>query len=80
MPRRKRLLLTLLLLAWLSPAALLALDYKYVGSKDSLIYHYPTCYFARLIKPAHLRTFQSASEAKKAGYLPCRSCKPPWKD
>lgn len=77
---KRSLFAVILVLILLSASALLALDYKYVGSKNSLIYHYPTCYFAKATKPEHLVTFKSAREAKSAGYLPCRLCKPPWKD
>ena len=80
MVRKRPFWAVLLILTFLSTASLLASDYKYVGSKNSLIYHHPTCYFAKLTKPGHLETFNSAREARKAGYLPCRLCKPPWKD
>ena len=70
----------LLLTAFLLASAAFALDYKYVGSKNSLIYHYPHCIYAKIIKPGHLVTFKSAGEAKNAGYLPCVLCKPPGKD
>jgi methylphosphotriester-DNA--protein-cysteine methyltransferase len=32
------------------------------------------------IKPDNLVTFKSAKEAKGAGYVPCKVCKPPMKD
>jgi methylphosphotriester-DNA--protein-cysteine methyltransferase len=53
-----------------------ALDYEYVGSKNSDKYHYPTCKLVRKIKPADLVTFKTAREALVAGYVPCRVCRP----
>lgn len=57
-----------------------AADYKYVGSAKSNKYHYPTCEWAKKIKPENLVTFKSAKEALAAGYVPCKVCKPPNKD
>ena len=50
---------------------------KYLGSKRSQIYHYPTCKWALKISPGNARWFDSAAQAHKAGYRPCRVCKPP---
>ena len=61
-------------------AVLVAADYKYVGSKKSNKYHNPDCRWAKKIKPSNLVTFTSAEEARSAGYVPCKVCKPPWKD
>ncbi len=58
----------------------LAVDYKYVGSKNSNKYHYPTCKSAQKIKPGNLVTFNSAKDAQAAGYVPCKMCKPPFSD
>ncbi len=53
---------------------------NYVGSKNSNKYHYPTCASAQRIKPANLVRFSSAKEARAAGYLPCKICRPPMED
>ena len=58
----------------------LAVDYKYVGSKSSDKYHYPDCKWAKKISPKNLVTFKTAQEAVKAGYVPCKVCKPTAKD
>jgi len=58
----------------------LAVDYKYVGSKSSDKYHFPDCKWAKKISPKNLVTFKTAQEAEKAGYVPCKVCKPPTKD
>ena len=50
---------------------------KYLGSKRSDIYHYPTCKWALKISPHNAIWFDSAAQARKAGYRPCRVCKPP---
>ncbi|MFH1075893.1 MAG: Ada metal-binding domain-containing protein [Pseudomonadota bacterium] len=58
----------------------LAADYKYVGSSKSDKYHHPSCQWAQKINPSNLVTFKTAKEAKEAGYVPCKVCKPPTKD
>lgn len=49
----------------------------FVGSKNSNVYHYPSCGSAKSIKPENLVTFSSVEEAKNAGYRPCKKCNPP---
>lgn len=70
----------LLITIFLVTSIALALDYKYVGSKKSNKYHYPTCKWAKKISPDNLVTFASASDALAKGYVPCKVCKPPTKD
>jgi hypothetical protein len=70
----------LLICAFVATSILLAADYKYVGSEKSNKYHYPSCQWAKKIKPYNLVTFQSAKEAQEAGYVPCKVCKPPLND
>lgn len=77
---KKSFLAIFLVIAVLATSVVLALDYKYVGSKNSNKYHYPTCRAAQKIKPGNLVTFRSAQEAKGAGYVPCKICKPPIND
>jgi methylphosphotriester-DNA--protein-cysteine methyltransferase len=55
-------------------------DYKYVASKQGKRYHLPSCSAAQRIKTDHLIGFNSAQEALKAGYTPCKVCKPPVDD
>ena len=50
---------------------------QFVGSKKSNKYHYPTCKWAQKINPSNLVKFNSPEEAIKAGYSPCKICKPP---
>lgn len=82
--RRKRLFIgvlsIVLIFAIAATTILIAAEYKYVGSKKSNKYHYPSCRWAKKIKPNNLVTFQSAKEAQKAGYIPCKVCRPPLKD
>ena len=82
--RRKRQIIAvisiLLMFAFVATSILLAADYKYVGSKRSNKYHYPSCRWAKKIKPYNLVTFQSVKEAQEAGYVPCKVCRPPLKD
>ena len=82
--RRKRIFIAVLsiflIFAIAATSILIAAEYKYVGSKKSNKYHYPTCRWAKKIKPYNLVTFQSAKEAREAGYIPCKVCRPPLKD
>lgn len=48
----------------------------FVGSKNSNVYHIPSCYEAQKIKPQNLVTFPNAKAAQAAGYRPCEVCKP----
>jgi hypothetical protein len=48
----------------------------YVGSTTSNKYHYPTCMWAKTIKPSRLIKFKSVKEAQSRGYVPCPVCKP----
>jgi hypothetical protein len=77
--RRKRRIIAvisiLLMFAFVATSILLAADYKYVGSKRSNKYHYPSCRWAKKIKPYNLVTFQSVKEAQEAGYVPCKVCR-----
>ena len=50
-------------------------DY-YVGSRKSDKYHRPGCKWAKKIKPGNLVKFKSKEEARNAGYVPCKVCKP----
>jgi hypothetical protein len=79
--KRKKIFLAILVaIGFLVASVALALDYKYVGSKNSNKYHYPTCRAAQKIKPGNLVTFNSAKDAQAAGYVPCKVCKPPATD
>jgi hypothetical protein len=60
-----------------SPGREVAAEPIYVGSKTSNKYHYPTCKWARTIKPARLIKFKSVEEAQERHYIPCPVCKPP---
>ncbi|MBI5681258.1 MAG: hypothetical protein HZC47_10220 [Methanobacterium sp.] len=49
----------------------------FVGSVNSDVYHYPSCASAKRIHSENLITFNSVTEAKNAGYRPCKTCHPP---
>lgn len=50
---------------------------EFWGSKNSNKYHYPDCKWAQKIKPYNLVKFKSPEDANKAGYVPCKVCRPP---
>lgn len=49
----------------------------FVGSAKSNKYHYPSCQWAQKIAPSNLVTFSSSAEARAAGYVACKVCRPP---
>jgi hypothetical protein len=53
---------------------------KYVGSITSNKYHYPGCKWAAQIKPQNLLNLSTTEEARKRGYIPCPTCRPPHSD
>lgn len=48
-----------------------------IGSKNSNVYHYPSCSYVSRIKPENRVTFPTAAAAQAAGYHPCSVCHPP---
>jgi micrococcal nuclease len=50
---------------------------KFVGSKKSDKYHYPSCRWAEKISPENEIWFSSSEDARAHGYVPCGVCKPP---
>jgi len=50
---------------------------EFWASKNSNKYHFATCKWAQKIKPSNLVKFDTPEDAIKAGYTPCKICKPP---
>jgi O-6-methylguanine DNA methyltransferase len=48
----------------------------FLGSDSTQIVCFPTCHHARRITVAHRVGFRSVPEAIRAGYRPCRRCRP----
>jgi len=51
---------------------------EYWASKQSNKYHYPTCIWAMRIAPENLIKFPTPEAAVRAGYGPCKVCRPPF--
>ena len=49
---------------------------RYVGSKQSNVFHRPDCKHAKRIRPWNLVYYESAEDAKRQGKRPCRICRP----
>ena len=49
---------------------------RYVGSRTTGIYCYPTCRDARRIQPRHRMEFSSTEDAENGGCRPCKHCRP----
>lgn len=49
---------------------------KYIGTPDSMRYHYPYCPYVRQAREASRVKFKSAKEAQRAGYMACNLCTP----
>ena len=58
------------------PQATAAADAAYIGNRNSMKYHRPSCQYAAKIKDENLVTFDSTEQALTAGYTPCGACKP----
>ncbi|GAA3179701.1 hypothetical protein GCM10017688_35570 [Streptomyces ramulosus] len=56
--------------------ALVRTHTAFLGSDTTHIYCHPLCAHARRITPRHQVPFRSARDARRAGYRPCRSCRP----
>jgi hypothetical protein len=50
---------------------------EFWASTKGEYYHNPSCAWARKIRTEDLVKYTSPEEAKKAGYKPCKFCKPP---
>ena len=50
---------------------------KFCGSRQSNIYHYPSCYWAKQISPKNLIWFRDEYDAVARGYRACKVCRPP---
>jgi len=59
-----------------SPATVQTKEWQYVASKNSKVFHRPSCKWVKKIKPGNLIGFSSRAEAVKSGRRPCKSCKP----
>ncbi len=51
-------------------------QYKFVASKNSKVFHKPDCTWVSRIKPENLKTYNTRDGAVKAGKRPCKQCKP----
>lgn len=49
---------------------------RYVGSRTTKIYCFPTCRDARRIREENRVPFHGADEAEQKGFRPCRRCRP----
>ena len=57
-------------------AALTRAGVHYLASDTTGIVCFPTCRDARRITPAHRHGFAGIDDARRAGYRPCRTCRP----
>jgi len=49
---------------------------RYIGSRTTRIFCFPTCRDARRIQEKNRMPFRDADEAMESGYRPCRNCQP----
>lgn len=49
---------------------------RFQGSKTTHIFCLPTCYTGRRMKPEHRVLFATVDEAHRAGFRPCKICRP----
>lgn len=53
-----------------------AVEYGFVSSRSSNVFHKPGCRWAQNISKENLVTYKSREEAIKAGKRPCKTCNP----
>jgi hypothetical protein len=58
------------------PTKLTTAEHEFVASKNSKVFHKPTCSSAKRIKPGNLVTYGTKDKAAEAGKRPCKICKP----
>ena len=51
-------------------------EHGFVASKNSKVFHKPTCSSAKRIKPGNIVTYGTRAKAAEAGKRPCKICKP----
>ena len=49
---------------------------RYIGSRTTQIFCFPTCRYARSIREENRVPFHGADDALESGYRPCRKCQP----
>jgi O-6-methylguanine DNA methyltransferase len=49
---------------------------RFIGSDTTRIYCYPTCRHARRVTARHRVLLRSVEDSRRAGYRPCRVCRP----
>ena len=49
---------------------------RFTGSDTTHIYCFPSCRHARRTSPRHEVRVRSAEQAQRAGYRPCKVCRP----
>jgi diguanylate cyclase (GGDEF)-like protein len=75
MKRRYKILSGFIIILFLAISVNAAQEFW--GSSTSTRYHFPTCEWAKKIRPEKRIVFHSPEEAIKAGYEPCPVCRPP---
>ena len=50
--------------------------YNFIGNTETKIYHLPTCSAAKKLSEKNATFFKTSKGATKAGYTPCKLCKP----
>lgn len=77
---KRRVIIWITIISLMSAFSVFALSAEYWASKNSDKYHFPTCKWAQKIAPTNLVKFKSTQDAMKAGFKPCKVCKPPSTD
>jgi O-6-methylguanine DNA methyltransferase len=49
---------------------------RYEGVRSTKIFCFPTCHHGRHARPENFVYFHDESEARRAGYRPCKDCRP----
>ena len=76
MTNGKRLLLAVFTVFMTFSVMLSVLDSPYIGNKSSKRFHYANCPSVAEMHPYNRVPIYSRDGAIKAGYVPCKRCKP----
>ena len=72
----KKFLATIVAIVILTASFATVLASSYVGNANSGKFHYADCPTVAKMNPANKVYLQTRDEAVKAGYVPCKRCKP----
>lgn len=72
----KPIAICLIVLAFFAAITIPIIAANFIGNSNTMVFHYTSCSYAQKIKAEHRVDFDTRAAAVKAGYSPCKVCKP----